>query len=207
MQAFQQQLEAIYSQSLESKKRWYSKVATAYDQARPRYPKQILDQVVTITQLSPGARVLEIGCGPGIATTALAELGFAVVGLEPSPEASQLAQHKCQAYPQIQILNTTFEEWDLEPEAFDVVFATTSFHWLSPETACQKAAAALRDEGFLVLFWNTPTQPNKDVYRTLQRQQLFTALGETLEANFPQDLPTHYLSAFHLAQKQIKQRR
>lgn len=195
MQAFQRQLKAIYSQSLETKKNWYSEVAVAYDQARPRYPKQILEQVITVAQLSPGARILEIGCGPGIATTALAELGFAVVGIEPSLAASQLAQQHCHTYPHVQICHTTFEEWHLEPKAFDAVFATTSFHWLSPEVACQKAAAALRDQGFLVLLWNTPPQPGKNVYQTWL-QPIFQAYAPSLSGY--EDISTHetYLHQF-----------
>ena len=35
---------------------------------------------------------------------------------------------------------TTFEDWPLEPEAFDLVFAAQSFHWMDP-------AAAFRENG------------------------------------------------------------
>jgi protein-L-isoaspartate O-methyltransferase len=84
MSEFRKQLEAIYAQSLETKKSWYSEVAIAYHQTRPRYPTPMMERVVDLAQLSPNAPILEIGCGPGIATTTFAELGFSVVAIEMS---------------------------------------------------------------------------------------------------------------------------
>jgi protein-L-isoaspartate O-methyltransferase len=165
MSEFRKQLEAIYAQSLETKKSWYSEVAIAYHQTRPRYPTQMMERVVDLAQLSPNAPILEIGCGPGIATATFAELGFSVVAIEPSQEASALAKENCQNYSNVKIINTTFEEWELEPEKFDAVFATTSFHWLSPDIASHKSAAALKKEGFLILLWNTPPQPPQEIYQ------------------------------------------
>lgn len=72
MSEFRKQLEAIYAQSLETKKirtilRSRSRII------RPRYPTPMMERVVDLAQLSPNAPILEIGCGPGIATTTFAE--------------------------------------------------------------------------------------------------------------------------------------
>lgn len=50
------------------------------------------------------------------------------------------------------------EEWPLEAGRFDAVFAATSFHWVPPETGYPKAARALKEQGRLILFWNTALQ-------------------------------------------------
>ncbi|MFP4135211.1 MAG: class I SAM-dependent methyltransferase [Halothece sp.] len=170
MNQFQKQLEIIQSQSLESKKSWYSQVAIAYDQTRPRYPAQLLDEILQITQLENNSFLLEIGCGPGIATTQLAELGFSIVAIEPSVESASLAKEKCRNYSNVEIINTTFEEWDLEPAKFDAVVASTSFHWLDRNLATQKSAATLKPNGFLILLWNTPPQPPKEIYDSFLKQ-------------------------------------
>ena len=170
MNKFQEQLEHIQAQSLDSKKSWYSQVAIAYDQTRPRYPSPLLDEIIQKTQLKPDSSLLEIGCGPGIATAQLAEQGFSIVAIEPSAESATLAKEKCQNNSNVEILNTTFEEWNLEPEKFDAVVATTSFHWLDPNLATQKSAAALKANGFLILLWNTPPQPSKEIYETSLKQ-------------------------------------
>lgn len=167
MNDFEQQIKNIYSKDLEQKKTWYSSVAAAYNRTRPRYPLELINLTLELTQLPAHAKIMEIGCGPGTATIAFAKLGFSMVCLEPSQDAFQLAQFNCTKYPKVEIKNTTFEEWELEAEKFDAVLAATSFHWVSADIAYSKAAKALKDNGSLILLWNTPPQPNNEVSQLL----------------------------------------
>ncbi len=68
-----------YGQDLEQRKRWYSPSAEAYYQVRPRYPQALIDHVIEIAQLSSRSTLLEVGCGPAIATPAFALLGCPMV--------------------------------------------------------------------------------------------------------------------------------
>lgn len=154
--------------TLEQRKSWYSQVADAYNRVRPRYPKELVNRVVEVAQLPAKATLLEIGCGAGTATVEFAQLSFSMVCLEPSQEACQLARQNCTPYPDVEIRNTTFEEWKLETERYHAVLAATSFHWVSPEIRYPKAAAALQDNGSLILLWNTAAQPNNEVYQVLR---------------------------------------
>ena len=149
------------------KSSWYDSVAEAYDRTRPRYPDKILAQMQQIAQLRPGKSVLEIGTGPGIATVELAKLGAELVCLEPSKSACQIAEDKCQAFSRVKFINQTFEAWDLAEQRFDAVIATTSFHWITPEVRYFKTAAALKDNGWLILLWNTPPQPSLAIHHNL----------------------------------------
>lgn len=159
--------DSWYLQSLTGKRTWYSAVASAYNRSRPRYPQELLDRVLDLVRLPERATILELGCGPGIATVALARLGFSILALEPSQEACQLARQNCAAYPNVEIENTSFEEWERQERQFDAVVAASSFHWISPEVASVKAARSLHSNGFLILLWNTPPQPEYDVYQSL----------------------------------------
>jgi SAM-dependent methyltransferase len=152
----------------EQRKTWYSSVADAYNRVRPRYPQELINCAVELAQLASDAQILELGCGPGIATLPFAQLGFSMVCLEPSQESCQLARLNCAQYPNVEILNTTFEEWELEAERFNAVMAATSFHWMPPEIATSKSAAALKERGFLILLWNTAPQPAYEVYEVLR---------------------------------------
>lgn len=152
----------------EQRKSWYSEVADAYNRVRPRYPNELILRAVELAQLPADAIILEVGCGPGTATAEFAKVGFSMVCLEPSQEACFLARQNCMQYPDVEITNTTFEEWELEPERFDAVLAASAFHWVSPEIGYSKAAAALKDNGSLILLWNTAPQPRQEVYQALQ---------------------------------------
>jgi methylase of polypeptide subunit release factors len=117
-----QQSQSWYSQvasthTPEQRKNWYGEVAEAYNRVRPRYPQKLIARAVEVAQLPVDASILELGSGPGIATTAFAELGFSIVCLEPSLEACQVLQKNCSTYPQVEIRNTTFEDWELLPHA------------------------------------------------------------------------------------------
>ena len=150
------------------KSSWYDSVASAYDRTRPRYPAEILAQMQSIAKLQPVKSVLEIGAGSGIATVELAKLGANIVALEPSKSACAIARDKCNAYPNVEVVNTIFEDWDLKARKFDVVVAATSFHWITPEVRYIKTAEALKDNGLLVLLWNTPPQPSYETHQGLQ---------------------------------------
>lgn len=151
----------------EQRKNWYSQVADAYHKTRPRYPQELIYRVVELAKLPTNATILEVGCGSGIATIPFARIGFSMVCLEPSQEAYQLAQQNCTPYPSVEIKNTTFEEWELETERFNAVLAANSWHWVSPEIGYAKAAAALQDNGSLILLWNMTPQPPYEVYQAL----------------------------------------
>lgn len=168
MQDLKQTLQnECYGKDLEQRKHWYSPAAQAYQQVRPRYPKELVDRVVDLAQLSWDSTLLEVGCGPGIATPAFAALGCRMVCVEPNPDFYHLAQQTCEPYPNVELQNCSFEEWELEPQRFDAVLAASSFHWIEPEIGYPKAAAALRPEGHLILLWNKELQPRYELYQQL----------------------------------------
>ena len=201
MKNFEPQIKQIYSKDLEEKRTWYSSVAHRYNNTRPGYSMELIYRLLSLAKLPQNAKVLEIGCGPGTATTSFASLGFSMVCLEPCRESYQLAQKNCQPYPNVEILNTSFEEWQLEKESFDAVIAATSFHWISPETGHEKAAQALQKNGFLILLWNTPPQPQFEVCQILN--QLYQTYFPSVTPH--QDIPTHQENLRKLGQKVIDQ--
>ena len=164
----------------EQRKSWYSSVAEAYNQIRPRYPQALITRIIELTQLPPSATILELGCGPGNATVTFAQKGYKVVCIEPSMAACQLAKQNCVTYPQVEINNTTFEEWELEAERFNAVLAATSIHWMTPEIVYPKAAAALQNNGYLILLWNMTAQLPYEVCQSLKEayQKYAPSLGK-----------------------------
>jgi SAM-dependent methyltransferase len=157
-----------YGKDLDQRKSWYSPAAAAYFQVRPRYPQVLIDQVIERASLSKNSVLLEVGCGPAIATPAFANLSCRMVCIEPNPDFLELARSTCEPYPMVELQNCSFEEWDSESEKFDAVIAASSFHWIPPEIGYPKAAAALRPDGHLILLWNKELQPEFEVYQQMQ---------------------------------------
>ncbi len=159
--------DLCYGKDAADRKNWYSPAADAYHQVRPRYPQALIDRILEITPLSSSSHLLELGCGPAIATPAFAQLGGPLVAIEPNPDFARIAQETCQIYPNVRIQNCSFEEWELESESFDAVIAASSFHWINPEIGYPKAKAALRSDGHLILLWNKEMQPSHEIYQQL----------------------------------------
>jgi protein-L-isoaspartate O-methyltransferase len=163
----QQVIKGIASKDLEQRKGWYSPATEAYSFARPKYPSALVDKAIKVAQLSSSSRILEIGSGPGTATTSFAQIGCSMVCIEPNPDFCELARINCQSYPSVKVINKSFEEWNPEPEAFDAVLAASSMHWIPAEIGYAKASGALKEDGFLILLWNKELQPCKSMQDTL----------------------------------------
>jgi hypothetical protein len=78
-----------------------------------------------------------------------------------------LAVENCRAYPGVEILNLTFEDWELEERAFDLAIAADAFHWIPPEVGYPKVAGALKDSGSAAFFWRVPVDPETDWSRAI----------------------------------------
>ena len=57
----------------------FDQVAKLYDAYRPGYPDELVQFVITASRLPPAGRILEIGCGTGIATRKFASLGYSLI--------------------------------------------------------------------------------------------------------------------------------
>ncbi len=172
-----------------------------YDTHRPRYPDQLIDDV-----LAPGgSRVLEAGAGTGIASMQFIERGADLLAVEPDTRMASVAQAKG-----IPLEIATFEQWDPAGRRFERVVFAASFHWVDPAVALPKVRDILSDGGKLALIWNRlrPTNPTSAEFKSIYRDylnvdrrstdgnpdeivDLLTAAGFTVtQRRYPHDL--HY---------------
>jgi SAM-dependent methyltransferase len=132
----------------------FGEVAERYDRARPTYPAKLVGDVAEILGLPARARVLEVGTGTGKATPLWADAGYEVVCLEPSEEMAAIARRNFSERGNVTVETTGFEDWELEPEGFDLVTAAQAWHWVPEDVGLPKAHDALRPTGGVALFWN-----------------------------------------------------
>jgi len=89
----------------------FEEVAELYDNVRPIYPEELVEDALALSGIPAGGRILEIGCGPGNATIQFAKRGYKIVGIELGERLAALAVRNCRAYPGVEIRNTAFEDW------------------------------------------------------------------------------------------------
>ena len=132
-------------------RRTFGEVPELYDRARPGYPAAVFADLVELSGLPVGGRILEIGPGTGQATLPLAERGFSITGIELSEGLASVARGKLLSYPNVQIICEPFETWAPVAVSFDVVVAFTAFHWIDHDVRFKKPAELLRSGGALAL--------------------------------------------------------
>ncbi len=129
----------------------FDAVAELYDRARPGYPEDAVSDLLRYADLRPGCRVLEIGCGTGILTQALAERGLAVTAVEIGPRMAEVARARLGRFADVSIWVGAFEDFPLPTAPFDLVVSATAFHWVDPAIRVEKSADALRPGGALAI--------------------------------------------------------
>ena len=122
--------------------------------ARPPYAPALLEFLPTLA--TGRTRALDIGCGPGKITGALADHFAEVVALDPSPpmiEAGKSAD--AGRHDNIVWVEGRAEAYETAA-AFDLVTAGSSIHWTDPAAVFPKLA---RWTGLLALLNDNPTFP------------------------------------------------
>jgi SAM-dependent methyltransferase len=166
------------SETRERLRATFDSVADRYDAARPSYPESLFDDLVALARLSPGDRLLEIGCATGKATRPLLERGFSIVCVELGAQLAERARRNLAGFA-LEVDVAPFEEWSGPNRAFDLVYAATAWHWLDPSVRYGKAHELLRRGGHLA-FWSAhhAFPAGFDPFFT-QIQDVYDAIGES----------------------------
>ena len=126
--------------------------AERYDRARPSYPASLVADV--LGPRPAGRRLLDVGCGTGIAARLFAESGAVVLGVEADERMAEVARTRG-----TEVEVATFEAWEPRGRLFERVTAAQAWHWVDPFVGPEKAAAVLEPGGSLQCFWNVGTMP------------------------------------------------
>lgn len=166
----------------------FGEVAELYHAARPSYPAEAIEAVMTAGPLAAGDVVIEVGAGTGKLTALLAARGLRITAVEPSAEMASVAARTCASLAGVEIVAAEFEQFQASAPATAVICAQ-AWHWVDPVLRYRRAHEALADAGLLAAIW---TFPDWD------RCELRDALRAAYAAGAPSlapDFPMHPASA------------
>lgn len=129
----------------------FDRAAEDYQRTRPVCPPQLFDDLVDRTGLQSGDRVIEIGCGTGQATVPLAERGLAVTAIELGANLAAIARRRLAGFPSVEVVVSSFEDWQDQGSPARVVLAVNSLHWVDPDVRYAKPHRLLRADGFMAV--------------------------------------------------------
>lgn len=122
-----------------------ARLARDGESGRERYDRFLLSQVP-----AAAVDVLEVGCGLGRLTAALAGGTRQVVGMDVSPEMIERARQKARGR-RVSFVCGDFAEHDFGARKFDCVISAATLHHMREDAAVARMAALLRPGGRLVI--------------------------------------------------------
>ena len=125
--------------------------AERYRKGRPFYHPQVVRRIKDFLALErPLERAVDIGCGTGLSSVALADIAREVVGVDRSAAMIACAE----AAPRVRYCQAAAERLPIRDAAADLVTFGSAWHWMDRRPLLGQARRILRPGGWLVVYDN-----------------------------------------------------
>ncbi len=125
--------------------------------------QKIIDTAVRLLKVSPGAQIIDLGCGSGVFTQMLQNRGFQCVGLDLSKKLLMRGKKQMAV---IDFLQSDVEALPFQDNSVDVVMLSCLVHHLPDPTHCAKEVfRVLKPQGRFVAFDPNRLNPFMYLYR------------------------------------------
>jgi trans-aconitate methyltransferase len=110
-----------------------------------RFVSDLGAPVLELLAPKPGEHILDVGCGDGVLTRTIADLGCSVVGIDSSPDFIASARERG-----LDVIER--DAYDMEfDHCFDAAFSNAALHWMKDaDRVIARVANALRPKGRFV---------------------------------------------------------
>jgi ubiquinone/menaquinone biosynthesis C-methylase UbiE len=123
-------------------------VGAVYKRGRPYHHPRSLARTRALAGTAAVDRALDVACGTGMSTIALADFAGSVVGLDISPEMMRVAPPA----PNVDYVLGTAETLAFSDGAFDAVTCASGIHWFDQERFFVELRRVMRPGGWVGLY-------------------------------------------------------
>jgi SAM-dependent methyltransferase len=133
--------------------------AGRYARARPNIHATAIAKFRLFARMDePFSVALDVGCGTGQSTVALAEIAERIVGTDPSADMLSSAT----PHPKVEYREAAAEDTPFADRQFDLVSAAQAFHWFDHDAFLAESHRVLRAHGWLLVYTSWFTGEMKD---------------------------------------------
>lgn len=129
----------------------FDKAADEYERARPSYPADAVDFIVSSFGIGPDSTVLDLAAGTGKFTRLLVPTGATLIAVEP---VAGMRRVLAGVLPDLEILDGTAESIPVADESVDAVVCAQAFHWFDGPKALAEIRRVLKPSGGLAVVFN-----------------------------------------------------
>ncbi len=141
---------------LEFRRDLYRGTARDYDRFRVPYPQSLIDDLAARSGANGQGRLLDLACGTGQVTFALAGRFAEVWAVDQEPDMTSLVAQKARAagLGHLRVMTSSAENLSAPDGGFDLVTIGNAFHRLPRTGVAASALRWLRPGGFLALLYS-----------------------------------------------------
>ena len=163
----------------------FDTIPEQFDRYRPRYSRELFDDLIEYAEIGPGKSVLEIGPGTGQATDPILETGCDYNAIELGEHLYEKMWEKYGRFSNFHIVNDDYITHDFGSQRFDMIYSAATIQWIPEEVAFSKTFGLLKPGGILAMMLT------KSDYRT-PNETLFARIQELYDQYFKPEVPyTH----------------
>ncbi|WP_432832902.1 class I SAM-dependent methyltransferase [Dactylosporangium sp. CA-092794] len=131
----------------------FSGTARYYSLYRPRYPEELLHDLVALSVGDRGGSMVDWGCGTGEVALPLSSYFDDITAIDIDAGMVGLAREKAsqQDVSNIRWIVGPAEDLELTDASQDLIVAGSSFHWMDRELLSRRAFSALIDRGVIAI--------------------------------------------------------
>lgn len=163
-----------------------------YDKYRPQPPEIIFSLGRKLVGETPEL-VVDLGSGSGLSTSPWSPFAKLIIGIEPSDEMLEVARRE-RGGPNIFYRKGFGNKTGIDSESVDIVAASSSLHWMEPQSTLNEIDRILRKEGLLIVYGHYyPVY--SDSYVLTNLHEIWRANLDHLEYKKEKPIATKYSSA------------
>jgi SAM-dependent methyltransferase len=125
-----------------------TEVAARYARVRPFYHRELAERLRGFAGIQRFRRALDVGCGSGQSSVALAEIAEEVTAIDPSPSMLAAAQPRTNVRYRL----GAAEHLQIGAGEFDLVSAGSALHWFDQERFYGECRKVLSNDGLLAIY-------------------------------------------------------
>lgn len=163
----------------------FGKLSKEYVMGRREYPSAVFDYLRSLQDLAV-SKILDLGCGTGIATRQIAARGWNVVGFDKDEEMIHRAQEIPD--PSIRYVVAPAEHLPFRDGEFNVVTAFGAFHWFANTLAIREIQRVLVPRGGFFVVNKNEVDDFREGYRGVFEKTLNISLPNVKQDYRPIEL-------------------